>query len=222
MAWRFFPRDYFFDKQQQSNQAFLRKKCCDVFNEVSKEVFETKAEDITFMKLFEEERAAGESGQERGLWVVSSRFASEFPIVFARFSKVLYSGIARLTPEECLHHLAQFYEAISLTQSHNGPAAKHQARWAEEETLENLIGKVSFKNTFFVTEHQVKIHKLLTYALSRFCRSIVLALMRVAYAEDRNSQSRFIHYCFFLMRDIIEETLRSEECERTQPTCCLI
>jgi hypothetical protein len=200
------------------------KKCCDVFNEVSKEVLETKAEDVTFCKLFEEERAAGESGKEIGLWVVSSRFACEFQTVFARFSKVLYSGVARLPPEECLHHVAQFYEAISLMQSHHGRAAKHQARWAEEETLGNLIGRVSGRNTFFMTENQAKTHKLLTYALSRFCRSIVLALMRVAYAEDRNSQSRFIRYCFFLMRDIIEETLRSEECEReaTLPTCCLL
>jgi hypothetical protein len=228
MAWRMYPSDYLFcDKRQaEGNEALLKKKCCDVFNEASKQVFDSKTDGVTFSQAFAQEARGGGGG---GLWVVSSRFASEFPAVFERFSKVLYSGLARLPPEECLHHAAQFYEAVCRTQSHHGPAenAEHRAKWTERETFANLIERTSSRavgQSVFLTDGQEKTKKLVSCALSKFCGSIVSALMRVAYAEDRNSQCRFVHYCLFLLRDIIEETLRIDEFEKelNRPMCCLI
>ena len=220
MPWRVYPRDYFFDsKQNEATGFFLNSPCCIVFNFASKEVLESKSTDVTFSPILIAERVAGESAvssKERSLSVVSSHFAVEFPAVLERFAKVLYSGVARLQPEECLHYSAQFFEAACAMQSHNGVPHnfEHRSKWAERTNLGDMIERISSRSvcqSYFMTEKQVQMKKLVMFGLSTFVKSIVLALMRIAYAEDRKSQNRFVHYSLFLLRDIIEELLRKQE-----------
>lgn len=222
MDLKFYPRDYFKEKMcNEERDTYLDSLCCDVFNAASQELLESANIDATFSSALAEEfvRRAGSSAQGEGtLIVVSSRFASEFQSVFERFGRVLYCGLARLPPEECLHYTAQFYEAACLTQSHLGPPenAVHRARWTERETLSNIIERVSSRlvnESYFLTENQARLKRLLKFGLSQFCRCIVSTLMRIAYAEDRATQCKSIHYAFFLLRDITEETLRHEEVE---------
>ena len=233
MAWRVFPRDRFLQDQDHAERDnFLNRTCCDVFNAASKEVLETKSKEVTFSRVLAEERVARAGRAAKGLTVVSSRFAAEFTGVFEIFAKVLCTGIKKAPVEECLHYTGQFYEGVCKMQSHLGAPpdnVEEKTDWTESDTLGIVIFRAAWKavhKTHFLTPKEARIQKLVENSLSTFCRTIVLSLMRAAYAEDRVSQSRCIHYCFFLLRDIIEETLRMEEVEeedgKDRRACCVV
>ena len=229
MSWRFFPRDFFCEKEDGSSSKpdvfWLESPCCKPFNEASNEIFSLgDISGVKFAKRFDnemKERSGNREPQELYLAIVSSRFASDFKLVLSKFSRLLYCGLVGASPEECIYFTAQFCEAAAGMQSHKRLVGKpeDEAEWTRRETLSILMEIVARKTvcqSYYVTEEQRAQIRHLSEALRRFCKTIVFALMRIAYAEDRDSQTKFIHYTLLLARDILEEMGRVLELEREE------
>jgi hypothetical protein len=225
MTWRFFPKDYFSGggggggKHDEKDECFLLDSvCCKVFNEASKKVLDVNVQGggIKFSQALAEEMARRDAIHKPGtsyLSVVSSRFAVDFKEVLASFVTLLYCGLTKANPEECIYYTAQFYEAVTKMQSLRKFSEDYEidCEWTKEETLGTVIKEISTKavcHSYYISEEQRVIQKQLEDSVKRYCEPIVVNFTQIAYAEDRETQCKFIHCSFFLVRDIIEDMLR--------------